>query len=203
MDGYCVFFKEKAYFSKHNPKFWSWRGEHRVWKYNKKKSLWNKVQLLKKILKDYFYIVDFNNTKTSTWYEGSFDTSIFIMMFYSCMSFVVLSLRIESATHNLILPLLVVQRERYYCFLIAVKQNEIYYLSVLLSLTNAVSVRYDIYGYFSTEMSCIWRTFCYTYTKDFWIFRNWLYICGSKLLKYVALLSFTLGYKRYFFANFS
>lgn len=128
-----------------------------------KNSLLNKVQLLKKILKDHFYTVDFNNTKTSTWYEGSFDASIFITMFYSCISFVALSLRIESATYNLILPLLVVQRERCYCFLIAVKQNAIYYLSVLLWLINAVSVRYDMSGYFSAEKSCMWRTFFYIY----------------------------------------
>jgi len=34
----CILKKEKAFLSKHNPKFWSW-GENRVWKYNGKNSL--------------------------------------------------------------------------------------------------------------------------------------------------------------------
>lgn len=117
-------------------------------------------------------------------------------MFYSCISFIALSLRIESATYNLILPLLVVWWERWCCFLIAVKQNEIHYLSVLLRVTNAVSMRDYMHGYFSTEMSHIWSTlFCYTY---FCIFQNCIYSCGSKSLIYSALLSFILSYNRYF-----
>lgn len=119
------------------------------------------------------------------------------MIFYSSISFVALSPRTESATYNLILPLLFVQWERY-CFLIAVKENEIYYLSVQLWLTNAVSVGYDMYGYFSTEMSWIWITFCYTYTKDLWIFQSCICLCGSSSLKNITLLSFVFSYNRYF-----
>ena len=61
-----------------------------------------------------------------------------------------------------------------------------------------MSVRYDMYGYFSPQMSCLWRTSCYIDTKDFRIFQNCVYICETKLLKCAALLSFILNYNRYF-----
>lgn len=188
----CIFFfllcfKEILFSSKHIPEFWSWRGKR--FKITIEHSLFIKIQLSKKILKDFF--IQYNNTNPSTWYKGSFDATAFITMFYSCVSFVGLSLRIESATYNLILPLLVVGRERWYCFLIAVKQNEIHYMSVLLWVTNAVSMRNDMHGYFSKEVSHIWGTFfCYIY---FCIFQNCIYSCGSKYLKYSALLSFIFG----------
>lgn len=80
--------------------------------------------------------------------------------------------------------------------LIAVKQNEILYLSVLLWVTNAGSIRDHMHDYFSTEVSHIWSTFfCSTY---FCIFQNCIYSCGSKPLKCSALLFFIFGCNRYF-----
>lgn len=98
--------------------------------YNRKYNFWIKFNLEKNLRVIFTQLISsINNSKC---YEGRFNASIFIMLFYSHISFVALSPMIESDTYNFILTLLVVQWEMYYCFLIAVKQNKIYYLSVLL-----------------------------------------------------------------------
>lgn len=53
----CYLFKEIAFFSNHNPKFWSWRGKQSLKIQYKTQSFFIKVQLSKKILEDYFYTV--------------------------------------------------------------------------------------------------------------------------------------------------